>query len=95
MTVRKHSNKVLGGVGIDGTEGENFSREHAVSPWDPNPRGNFKSPRGAGAYQDANADFLTNKLPAEIADSETRDIWDAVEGQSGPNDRKIRSRGQP
>jgi hypothetical protein len=39
---------------------------------------------------------LNNKNPAEITDSETRDIWDAVEGQSSDStNRAVRSRGQP
>lgn len=94
MTVKRHDNSIKPGKGIDGTEGETFSRDHAVSPWSPNSRGNFKSPRGAGAYQDGNADFLNDKKPDE-ATATSRDIWDDVEGQSGANDRKIRSRGQP
>ena len=94
MTIRKRDDSVKPGKGIDGNKDVGYDREHIVSPWNPNPRGNFKSPRGAGAYQDANADFLTNKQPYE-ATEESRDLWNDVEGQSGPNDRKIRSRGQP
>jgi hypothetical protein len=88
--IRKHSKKVLGGVGIDGRLGEDYSRKHAVDPWDSNPKGNYKSPRGAGKYQDDNADFLTNKPPSDpTGGAETKDIFDNVNrnsdiGKPGP-----------
>jgi hypothetical protein len=94
MTTRKRNDSVKDGVGIDGAEGQRYSREHAVNPWDSNPKGSDVDERGANVYQNKNADFLRNKLPYE-ATEESRDIWNDVEGQSGPNDRKIRSRGQP
>jgi hypothetical protein len=90
---RYRDDSVKPGRGIDGTLGENYSREHAVNPWNSNSKGN-RVPDGTGAYT-SNDPILRNKLPAEIADSDKRDIWDDVEGQSGPNDRAIRSRGQP
>jgi hypothetical protein len=96
MTIRKRNDSVKPGKGIDGNKDVGYDRQHIISPWDSNPAGNYKSPKGAGKYQDANADFLTNKLPADPTGGEVSyDIWSEVEGQSGPNDRKIRSRGQP
>jgi hypothetical protein len=50
-----------GAMGIDGDKGGNFTKQYAVSPWDSNPKGNFMSPRGAGAYQDADTSFLRNR----------------------------------
>ena len=75
---RKFSGKVKPGMGIDGTEGEDFSRKHAVDPWNSNPKGNYKSPRGAGPYEDKNADFLrdTGTDPENYAKI---DVFDMVE----------------
>jgi hypothetical protein len=95
VTVKRHDDSIKDGCGIDGTEGQTYSRDHAVDPWSSNPRGNFKSPRGAGKYQDDNADFLTNKPPAETG-ATSYGILDEVEAQSSDSgSRKIRSRGQP
>jgi hypothetical protein len=93
MTIRKRDDSVKDGCGIDGTEGQSFTKQR-TDPWTSNPKGNDVDERGANVYQNKNADFLRNKLPYE-ATEESRDIWNDVEGQSGPNDRKIRSRGQP
>ena len=32
MTIRKRNDSVKDGCGIDGTEGQRYSREHAVNP---------------------------------------------------------------
>ena len=83
-----------GAIGIDGNKDADFSRRHAVDPWDLNPAGNYKSPRGAGVYQGKDADFLRNKLPEE-ATATDRDIFNDVEGQSSDTgNRAVRSRGQ-
>ena len=93
MTIRRRDDSVKPGCGVDGTEGENFTKRR-TDPWDSNPKGN-RVPDGTGAYT-SNDPILRNKLPSDPTGGEVSyDSWDAVEGQSGPNDRKIRSRGQP
>ena len=94
MTICKRNDSVKPGCGIDGTLGENYTKG-GKSPWNSNPGGNFVSPSGAGKYQDEDASFLRNKLPAE-AGASSYSILDEVEGQSSDSgSRKIRSRGQP
>ena len=97
MNRYRNDSAVKPGKGIDGTEGEDLTKLHRGNPWDPNPRGNYKSPRGAGAYQQGDADFLTDKLPSDQSGGVgTRDIWDAVEGESSDSgNRAVKSRGQP
>jgi hypothetical protein len=92
MTIRKRDDSVKLGRGIDGTEGENYSREYAVNPWKSNPKKNYLSPQGRGAYQLPAADFLNNRLPDE-ATSEPREILSEVEANQ-PENRAIKSRGQ-
>jgi len=94
MTIRKRSDNVKPGMGIDGDLGSDYTKKHRVSPWASNPKGNDVDERGANVYQDKRADFLRDKQPYD-ATVTSRDIWSDVEGQSGPNDRAIRSRGQP
>jgi hypothetical protein len=94
MTIRKRNDSVKPGCGIDGTEGESFTKQR-TDPWKSNPKDDYLSPQGAGAYQSGDADFLRNKLPDEAVNG-SRDIWDAVEGQSSDSgNRAVRSRGQP
>ena len=94
MTIRKRNDSVKPGMGIDGTEGEDFTRRR-TDPWDSNPDGNFTSPSGAGRYQNKNANFLNNKMPYE-ANQTSYDIWDSVEGQSSDSgNRAVKSKGQP
>jgi hypothetical protein len=97
MTVKKHDDSIKPGVGIDKDLGSDYTKKFRTDPWNSNPKGNFKSPRGAGAYQDENADFLTNKPSADSVGGEvSRDVWNEVEGQSSDSgNRKVRSRGQP
>ena len=91
---RSRDDSIKPGCGIDGTEGENFTKVGRVSPWDSNPKGSDVGERGANVYQDKNADFLRNKLPYE-ATEESRDIWSDVEGQSSDSgNRAVKSRGQ-
>jgi hypothetical protein len=82
------------GCGIDGTEGESFTRQR-TDPWDSNPKGN-RVPYGAGKYTD-NESGLRNKLPSDpTGGAVSRDIFDDVEGQSSDSgNRAVRSRGQP
>jgi hypothetical protein len=102
MTIRKRNDSIKPGCGIDGTEGENFTKRR-TDPWDSNPRGNYLSPKGAGVYQDKDASFLTNKNPNDDFEQQgkytlaggARDIFDEVEGQSSDSgNRAVRSRGQ-
>jgi hypothetical protein len=94
MTIRKRNDSVKPGCGIDGSEGENYTKG-GKSPWNSNPGGNFVSPSGAGKYQDEDASFLRNKMPYEATEA-ARDIFNDVEGQSGDDgNRAVKSRGQP
>jgi hypothetical protein len=94
MTIRKRNDSVKPGCGIDGTEGENFTKQR-TDPWKSNPKDDYLSPQGAGVYQDKNADFLRNKDPYEATEG-SYSILDEVENQSSDAEsRKIRSRGQP
>jgi hypothetical protein len=94
---RYRNDSVKPGKGIDGTEGENFTKAGRVSPWDSNPKGNDVDERGANVYQDKNADFLRTKMPSDQSGGVgTRDIWSEVEGQSSDSgNRAVKSRGQP
>ena len=102
MTIRKRNDSVKDGCGIDGTEGQSFTKQR-TDPWDSNPKGNDVDERGANVYQDRNADFLRNKAPGagtggtgEFLQGGSHDIWDAVEGQSSDSgNRAVKSRGQP
>jgi hypothetical protein len=94
MSIRKRNDSVKSGHGIDGSLGERYSKTGAVDPWNSNPRGNFISKKGVGAYQDADASFLRN-LPANDGTrdmSDATDIWEAVENQSSDSgNRAVRS----
>jgi hypothetical protein len=94
MTIRKRNDSVKPGCGIDGTEGESFTRQR-TDPWDSNPKGN-RVPYGAGKYTD-NESGLRNKPPSDqTGGAVSYDIWDSVEGQSGDSgSRAVKSRGQP
>jgi hypothetical protein len=53
------------------------------------------NPAGCGAYT-SDESGLTNKVPEETTAPASRDIFDAVEGQSSDSgNRAVRSRGQP
>jgi hypothetical protein len=92
MTIRKRDDSVKPGRGIDGTEGEDFTKRR-TSPWKSNPKGDYLSPQGAGAYQ-GSAYFLNNKLPDE-ATASSREILSEVEAnQPDSGNRAIKSRGQ-
>jgi hypothetical protein len=94
MSIRRRDDSVKPGCGIDGTEGESFTRQR-TDPWDSNPKGN-RVPYGAGKYTD-NESGLRNKLPSDpTGGAVSRDIFDDVEGQSSDSgNRAVRSRGQP
>ena len=101
MTIRKRNDSVKPGCGIDGSEGDNFTkrptsffraiRAVTISP-----------PQGAGVYQDKDASFLRNKAPSDDPEGGkytlaggAKDIWDEVEGQSSDSgNRAVRSRGR-
>jgi hypothetical protein len=92
MSIRRRDDSVKPGCGIDGTEGESFTRQR-TDPWDSNPKGN-RVPYGAGKYTD-NESGLRNKLPSDpTGGAVSRDIFDDVEGQSSDSgNRAVRSRG--
>ena len=101
MTIRKRNDSVKPGCGIDGSEGENFTKR-GTNPYKSNPRGDYLSSQGAGVYQDKSASFLTNKMANDDPEQgkytlagDARDIFDEVEGQSSDSgNRAVRSRGQ-
>ena len=86
-----------GQVGIDGNRDVGFARQHNVSPWNSNPKGNFGN-AGHGIDGNEGVGILRNKMPDEDWRSEgfigaTRDVWNDVEGQSSDDgNRAVRSR---
>jgi hypothetical protein len=92
--IRKRNDSVKDGCGVDGSEGQNYTKIGRVSPWKSNPKEDYLSPQGAGAYQDEGADFLRNKLPYEATEG-AYSILDEVEAQSSDSgNRAVKSRGQ-
>jgi hypothetical protein len=106
---RKFSGKVKPGMGIDGTEGESFTRR-GTDPWTVQPRGVDYVPgdgvkrrdtvKSAGQRYTDNESGLRNKMPDEDPMQGTegratgRDIWSDVEGQSSDSgNRAVKSRG--
>ena len=95
---RTRNDSIKSGVGIDGSEGERYSKTGAVDPWNSNPRGNFIDKKGVGAYT-SNDSGLTNKMPDEDYAEQGkynlvrgRDILDQVEAnQSDSGNRAIKS----
>ena len=95
--IRKHKNSVAPGCGIDGTEGESFTKR-GTDPWDSNSRHSFIDKKGVGAYT-SNDSGLTNKMPNDDYEQGkytlaggARDIFDAVEGQSSDSgNRAVKS----
>lgn len=83
-----------GAIGIDGRAGEDFGRKHAVDPWNSNPAGNYKSPRGAGPYEDKNADFLrdTGTDPESYAKIDIFDLAESQSDRTGPVKLRKRDR---
>jgi hypothetical protein len=93
MSIRRRDDSVKPGKGIDGTLGEDYSRKHAVDPWNSNPEGNSNRVK-AGKYTD-NTPPLRNEEPYDATEG-SYSILDNVENQSSDSgNRKIRSRGQP
>ncbi len=94
---RKFSGKVKPGMGVDGTEGESFTRK-SQDPW--TQESNYKEkPNYPGKYS-VNESGLRNKMPDEDPQQgNTRrgggtDIWNEVEGQSSDDgNRAVKSRG--
>jgi hypothetical protein len=83
---RKFSGKVKPGVGIDGIEGESFTKRR-TDPWDSSPDGNFISRTGGAKYTN-NESGLRNKLPSGDPEQGNRsrgggkDVWDNVNANS-------------
>ena len=82
MTVRRRSDNVKPGKGIDGSLGETYSRDHAVDPWDSNPKGN-RVPYGAGKYTDNESGLRNKPADDQSGGAGSRDILDNVERNSG------------
>jgi hypothetical protein len=98
--IRKRSDNVKPGRGIDGTEGENYTKQHRVSPWDHVPTSDEISPIH-GRYTD-NESGLRNKAAGAGTGGDgaglqgSHDIFDEVEAQnSDGGNRVVKSRGQP
>ena len=79
MSIRKRDDSVKPGKGVDGSEGENFTKQNRTDPWNRNPRGNFIS-RDGGRYTN-NESGLRNK-PQGAGTGDTHDIFDNVERNS-------------
>jgi hypothetical protein len=78
---RNRNDSVKPGCGIDGSGGENFTKNRQ-DPWSPPKMGGEDiNPKGAGKYTSDDSG-LRNKLPDE-ATSNSRDIFDNVEKNSG------------
>jgi hypothetical protein len=88
--IRKHSKKVLGGMGTDGREGENFSRDHACDPWNPPAIGGGKiNSRGHGKYTNDESGLRNKPADDQSGGVGNKDIADLVEknqldGRTGP-----------
>jgi hypothetical protein len=78
---RKRDDSIKPGCGIDGTKGENFTKEHVSSPWSPPATGDKIMPSG-GRYTN-NESGLRNKQPDDVSNTPARDILDNVERNSG------------
>ena len=76
---RKFSGKLKPGMGIDGTEGENFTKR-GTDPWDSSPRGNFISRTGGAAY--INNEFGLRDTGTDPENYAKVDVFDMVESQS-------------
>ena len=76
----KRNDNVKSGVGVDGREGENFTRQNRSDPWSPPKLGSI-SPRGAGKYTNDDPG-LRNKQPG-AGTGDAHDIFDNVERNSG------------
>jgi hypothetical protein len=87
--IRKRSDNVKPGRGIDGTEGENYTKEYARSTWDhPSIGGEDINPKGHGKYT-SDESGLRNKAPGagtggtgESLQGGSHDIWDDVNKNS-------------
>jgi hypothetical protein len=75
--IRKRNDSVKSGCGIDGSKGENFSRQYDVDPWNPPKMGGEDiNPKGTGRYT-SNDPGLRNKAPGS-GTGDTHDIFDNV-----------------
>ena len=102
MTIRKRNDAdgwKRGAMGIDGREGDHFTKQYAVDPYKSNPRGDFKTSKGAGVYQDeahhfcaTNPQTTIRSRASTLRPADARDIFDAVEGQSSDSgNRAVKS----
>jgi hypothetical protein len=94
MTIRKRNDSVKPGCGIDGSEGENYTKKSG-NPWDSNPAHDFMSPKGRGPYQNAGSGLTNKQQNGGSSDmSDGIDILDLVESnQSDSGNRGIKPRG--
>jgi hypothetical protein len=89
MTIRKRNDSVKRGCGVDGTEGENYTKAYnIVGDYDgmqfAYPGQRSKESSYAGAYT-SNDSGLTRTAGSEHG-SVSRDILDSVEANQNPND---------
>jgi hypothetical protein len=92
--IRKHRNNVAPGCGVDGTEGEDFTRQNKSDPWSP-PKipGWGINPKGAGKYTNDDPGLRQSKTDPE--NYEKIDIFDMVESQADrPGPVRLRKRDQ-
>jgi hypothetical protein len=90
MSIRKRDDSVKPGCGIDGAEGENFTKR-GTDPWNSNPAGNSNS-ASHGKYTNNDDAGLKERQPWEVG-AKTRQILDEVEANDDDDgNRAIRSR---
>jgi hypothetical protein len=92
--IRKRNDNPKPGRGIDGTEGEQFTKQYRVDPLNSNPAGDYLSPQGAGKYQQKSAYHLREKKPYEATEDSYEILSEVEANQPDSGNRAIKSRGQ-
>jgi hypothetical protein len=100
--IRKRNDTVKSGRGIDGDLGENYTKQHRVSPWSPPLIGGEDiNPKGHGKYT-SDESGLRNKPASAGTGGDGAGLWgthsveDVVnENSSDDGNRALKSRGQP
>jgi hypothetical protein len=91
--MRKYNDSVKPGCGIDGSEGENFTRQHNSDLWNP-PKLTDGLSDGRGRYTDNQKILREKKYSAPNFDDSTYNIDAAVEAnQPDSGNRGIKSSG--
>ncbi len=83
MSIRKRNDRVKGGRGVDGREGESYTKDHAFNDVDFGYAGNDKLERSRPGAYTSNAAGLTRTDGFEHG-SASRQIWEDVEVNQRP-----------